>query len=65
MKESVRSLKAGKSSKLCNVPFELIKHGQVATTAAMTALRRISRRRRSGARIYPRFWSSTYRKRIT
>ncbi|KAH3815780.1 hypothetical protein DPMN_144311 [Dreissena polymorpha] len=53
MKESVRNLKAGESSSFCIDPLELIKHGDEATTAAMTALPRSSRRRRSGPRIYP------------
>jgi hypothetical protein len=38
VEEAVRSLKAGKSPGVDNVPSELLKHGGKATTAAMTAL---------------------------
>ena len=38
VEEAVRSLKAGKSPGVDNVPSELLKHGGEATTAAMTAL---------------------------
>jgi exonuclease III len=38
VEEAVRSLKAGKSPGVDNVPSELLKHGGEATTAALTAL---------------------------